>query len=267
MHPIERLRYVARASDADPASIVRETAGALAGLRLDPAGLVTACRRIVDRHPTSGPLWWLCAHMVTAADPLAAAWHCVEGIEEDRTADELSTALPEDATVCVVGWPSQVAQALARRGDVTVLAVDVEGAGHGFARRMRRMDVEAAEVPSGGLAAAAAGADVVLVEADLVGPDGFVAAPGSHAVAAVAYCAEVPVWLVAGVGRLLPEPLWRSVLSRLDGIGEPWELDHDVAPLSLVSQLCGVNGPEALADGLRRLDCPSAPELLRSSPF
>jgi hypothetical protein len=267
VHPIERLRYVARASDADPASIVRETAGALAGLRLDPAGLVTACRRIVDRHPTSGPLWWLCAHMVTAADPLAAAWHCVEGIEEDRTADELSTALPEDATVCVVGWPSQVAQALARRGDVTVLAVDVEGGGHGFARRMRRMDVEAAEVPSGGLAAAAAGADVVLVEADLVGPDGFVAAPGSHAVAAVAYCAEVPVWLVAGVGRLLPEPLWRSVLSRLDAMGDPWQLDHDVAPLSLVTHLCGVAGPEAVVEGLRRLDCPPAPELLRSSPF
>jgi len=31
--------------------------------------------------------------------------------------------------------------------------------------------------------------------------------------------------------------------------------------------LCGPAGPEPVADGLRRLDCPVAPELLRSSPF
>src|SRR3954469_16055000 len=32
MHPIERLRYVARAGDADAAVLVQEAAGALAGL-------------------------------------------------------------------------------------------------------------------------------------------------------------------------------------------------------------------------------------------
>ncbi len=265
VHPIERLRYVARASDADPALVVRETAGALAGLRLDPAGLVTACRRIVERHPTAGPLWWLCARTVTAADPMAEAWRCVEAIEEDPTADELAAALPDDATICVVGWPSQVARALVRRGDVTVLAVDGEGAG--LARRLRRLDVEAEEVAPGALAAAATAADVILVEAEAIGPDGFVAPLGSHAAAAVGYCAEVPVWLLGGVGRLLPEPLWHSVLARLASEREPWELDHDVVPLSLVSKLCGPAGPEDAAAGLRRLDCPVAPELLRSSPF
>ena len=55
VHPIERLRYVARARGADAESLVRETAGALRGLGLDPSGLVVACRRIVERHPTSGP--------------------------------------------------------------------------------------------------------------------------------------------------------------------------------------------------------------------
>ena len=52
---------------------MRETAGALSSLGFDPAGLVTACRRIVDRHVTSGPLWWLCARVLTAGDPLAEA--------------------------------------------------------------------------------------------------------------------------------------------------------------------------------------------------
>ena len=267
MHPIERLRYVARASGADPALVVRETAGALAGLGLDPAGLVTACRRIVERHPTSGPLWWLCARTLTAADPLAEAWRCVEAIECDTTADELAMALPEEATICVVGWPDLVAQALVRRGDVIVLAVDGQAEGHGLARRLRRVDVEAEEVGPGGLAAAAATADLVLLEAEAIGPDGFVAPAATHAAAAVGYCAEVPIWLVSGVGRLLPERLWRSVVTRLAEAGEPWEVDHDVAPLSLVSALCGPAGPEPVADGLRRLDCPVAPELLRSSPF
>ena len=31
----------------------------------DPPGLVTACRRILDRHPLSGPLWWLAARVLT----------------------------------------------------------------------------------------------------------------------------------------------------------------------------------------------------------
>jgi hypothetical protein len=272
VHPIERLRYVARSSGADPALVVRETAGALAGLGLDPAGLVTACRRIVERHPTSGPLWWLCARTLTATEPLAEAWRCVEAIECDSTADELAVALPEEATVCVVGWPDLVAQALARRGDVLVLAVDVDDGGPydhrgGLARRLRRADVEVEEVAPGGLGSAAATADLVLLEAEAIGPDAFIAPASSHAAAAVAYCAEVPVWLVGGVGRLLPRPLWQSVVSRLEHAGAPWELDHDFAALSLVSALCGPVGPEPVADALARIDCPVAPELLRASPF
>ena len=73
MHPIERLRYVARASGADQAVLVRETAGALAAFADDPAGLVTACRRIVSRHPGSGPLWWLCSRVLTATEPMREA--------------------------------------------------------------------------------------------------------------------------------------------------------------------------------------------------
>src|SRR5689334_13898288 len=123
MHPIERLRYVARASGADHADLVRETAGALASLGFDPAGLVTACRRIIQRHPASGPLWWLSARVLTAEDALRESWAAVQEVAEDPTAEELSYALPDEAIVTVVGWPELISEALPRRGDVQVLVI------------------------------------------------------------------------------------------------------------------------------------------------
>ena len=70
MHPIERLRYVARAVGADPSLLVRETAAALADvMRVEPVGLVPACRRLIDRHLTVAPVWWLCARLLTAGRP------------------------------------------------------------------------------------------------------------------------------------------------------------------------------------------------------
>ena len=74
MHPIERLRYVARANGIDASILVRETATALAGVVADePVGVVPASRRLVDRHLTTGPMWWLVARVLTAADPVAGA--------------------------------------------------------------------------------------------------------------------------------------------------------------------------------------------------
>lgn len=267
MHPIERLRYVARASGADQALLVRETASALAGLDMEPAGLVTACRRIVDRHPASGPLWWLCARILTAAEPRAEARRAVQEISDDVTARALVANLPEDAVVCVVGWPDVVGDALVRRGDITVLVVDALGEGSGLARRLRRAEMEATEVPPAGLGSAAAAADLVLLEATAVGPDAFVAVAGSRAAAAVAYCAEVPVWLAAGVGRLLPGPMWAALLRRLDDAGDPWEADDEVVPLGLVTKVVGPAGPQDPAEALRRTDCPVTPELFVTTAF
>src|SRR3954452_17835593 len=195
MHPIERLRYVARASGADQADLVRETAQALAAFRDDPAGLVAACRRIVDRHPTSGPLWWLCARVVTSPEGHREAWEAVEEIEQDATAAELGFALPEDATACVIGWPELVGEALPRRGDVEVLAVDALGEGSGLVRRLAYAGIDAVDVPTSGLGAAVASSDVLLLEAVAAGPSGFVAVSGSLAAATVARHAEVPVWV------------------------------------------------------------------------
>src|SRR5437763_9482865 len=115
---------VARAAGEGPALVAQEAAGALVAFGDDPAGLVTACRRLVDRQPTSGPMWWLAARVLCAGDPTAEAWRAADFLHRDPTPTVLTATIPDDAVVCVVGWPSQTATALARRGDVAALVVD-----------------------------------------------------------------------------------------------------------------------------------------------
>jgi hypothetical protein len=262
VHPIERLRYVARASGADQEVLVRETAHALSAFHDDPAGLVAAARRIVDRHPTSGPLWWLCARVLTAPEPHREAWDAVDAIADDPTPAELAYALEADSTVCLVGWPELVGYALPRRGDVEVLAVDSLGEGSGLVRRLMQAGIDAVDVQTSGLGAAVGAADVVLLEAVAAGPDGFVGVSGSLAAAAVARHAGIPVWATIGIGRQMPPRMWQALVDRRDARpDDPWDLDEELVPLDLVDQVCGPQGLEAPADAVRRTDCPIAPEL------
>lgn len=269
VHPIEHLRYVARARGADPASLVNETAQALSSMRFDPSGLVVACRRIVERHPECGPLWWLCAQLLTAPEPFERAWEVAEQIADDSTSFELSQALPDDATVVTIGWPDLAGRALARRGDVTVLAVDSRHEASAFVQRLERHEVPCDIVAPEATAAAVSIADVVLVEALAVSPDRLIAPIGSAAAALVGAARGVPVWLVAGVGRRLPDEYVAAMIAGMSGASSPCELDHDVADLGSVSHVAGPTGVGALTvDTVRELlapECPLAPELLRSS--
>src|SRR4051812_22286913 len=173
MHPIERLRYVARASGADPSVLVRETAGALAAVAADdPVGLVPACRRLVDRHVTSAPMWWMVARVLTAADPIAEAWIAADEIDRDPTADLLARELPDDATATIVGWPGIIAAGLRRRGDLEVLVVDAAGEGSALVRRLESAGVDAVDVAESGLAAAVTVSDLVVIEASAAAPPG-----------------------------------------------------------------------------------------------
>ena len=158
MHPIERLRYVARASGAEPLALTQEVAGSLARFAGDPAALVTACRRMVDRHPAIGPIWWLCARVLTSGDPSDEAWRALDDLHAYRTVAELGHALPQDATVCVLGWPERLGEALSRRGDVEVLVVDTLDEGSGFARHLVTRDVRSIDVPLSALGIAVIGA-------------------------------------------------------------------------------------------------------------
>lgn len=254
MHPIERLRHVARAEGAGASLLVREAAGALAGFGADPPGMVTACRRLVERHPAVGPMWWLAAKVLAAGEPVAAAWRAADELDGDPTPAALAKELPDDATVVVIGWPELAADALRRRADLEVLVIDAAGEGSGLARRLRGAGVDAIDVPDAGLGPAVAESDLVLLEAGAIGHDGLVAAAGSRAAAAVAQHAGTPVWVVAGVGRALPDGLWGALLDRLGADeSEPWDRIDEVVPLALVDEVIGS----------RQATCPVAPELLK----
>ncbi|MCU1370256.1 MAG: hypothetical protein JWO77_1450, partial [Ilumatobacteraceae bacterium] len=204
MHPIERLRFVARATGAPPDDVVQEVAASLAAFADDPVSLVTACRRLIDRHPANGPVWWLCARTLTASDPGDEAWRCHTDFYEDPTIDELAHALPADASITVVGWPERLAGAFARRGDVQIRVIDVDGDGPGFVRALERLDVEAVDVAVSGMGPAVAASDLVVLDAYAIGPRDALVAPGSWAAASLARTSEIPVWLAGGRGRGVP---------------------------------------------------------------
>src|SRR5437870_11931458 len=103
MHPIERLRMVARAAGEGPALVAQEAAAALAAFADDPAGLVTACRRLVDRQPTSGPISWLAARVLCAGDPVAEAYRAAGELDRDPTSGTLASDLPDAAVALLVG--------------------------------------------------------------------------------------------------------------------------------------------------------------------
>jgi hypothetical protein len=68
------------------------------------------------------------------------------------------------------------------------------------------------------------------------------------------------VWLVAGVGRVLPARLFEAMLRQL---GDPQDHDLELFDVQVADRIAGPTGlvrPEQL---LRRVDCPIAPELLR----
>ncbi len=263
MHPFERLRMAARAGGEDPGLVARQAASALAAVAGEPAALVTACRRLVDRQPSCGPLWWLAARVLAAADPSNEAWRAADDLRHDPTARALADALPEGATVTVLGSPRQVGWALARRGDVRALVVDARGEGGRLLYKLDEEGADVAAVAESGLGAAVLAGDLVVLEADALGPDGLVAVAGSRAAAAVAAHAGVPVWVGAGVGRVLPEGLWAALAVRLDQSPEPWARPWERVPIDLVEVIVGPTGPESLTEALSRAGCVAVPELTR----
>lgn len=255
---------MARAQGEGPSLLVREAAVGLAGLGSDPLGTVTACRRLVDRHPTVAPLWCLAARVMASAEPRAETRRVAEEMAADATSDVLAARLPDCATVVVLGWPEQVGEALRRRGDVEALVVDCAGEGHALSRHLRGAGVSAALVPDTGVGAAVVAADVVALEASALGPHGFVAASGSRAAATVARHRGVPVWVAAGQGRVLPGRLWEALVARVErGHGKPWEGPEEIVPLNLADHVVRPAGLRSPPEAAGEPDCGVVPDLLR----
>jgi hypothetical protein len=268
VHPIEHLRYVARAQGADPVALVEETAHALGSMHFDPAGLIVACRRIVERHPFAGPLWWLCANVATSAEPFEAVWELADAIRADRTGAELAAVLADDAVAVTIGNPDVIGDGLIRRGDVRVLAFDADHTATSFVRRMERYDVDVDPVDAGVAGVAVRHADVVLVEALAVDPGRAIVPVGSSTIAAAAMSWGTECWLVAGGGRRLPVGLVDAMVAKVATLGEstdPWDLDVEVLPTSMFTHVVGPHGRVPMGPPAIVAECPMAPELLRPS--
>lgn len=85
MHPIERLRHLARLDPADVDLLAREAADTLLACAAEPAELVVACRRLLDRHPAAGPLWWVASTALTSTDAQTALIDALAALESDPT--------------------------------------------------------------------------------------------------------------------------------------------------------------------------------------
>jgi hypothetical protein len=265
VHPIERLRYVARAGDVDAVVLVQESAGALAGLGDDPGGMLLSCRRLLARHPACGPLWSLSARMLVSPDPRSEGFRYASLVEDDATSRVLAAELAQEARITVLGWPDVIGDALRRRGDVEVLVVDSRGEGSSFARRLEACDVAAEDVAESGLGAAASRSDIVVLETSAMSASGLLAVPGSIAAAAVARTFGIPVWVVAGEGRVLPEKLFAAMLRLLPDV-VPWGAADELVPLELIDAVIRPTGRTDVESALAAPDCSPAPELLSEEP-
>jgi hypothetical protein len=233
--PFERLRALAR-HDGDDTALVVEAADCLADFAGDPTQLVTVCRRLLAHHLECGPLWWLCARVVGAPDPGGAAQSALRALQSDRTAPRLAAALPfpHDEPIAVVGWPEFAARALAERARL-----------HPHTRVVDVADAQT-YVPS-----------LVLVETPAASPEVAIV-PNPSELLLWAWD-TVPVWLVAGTGRVLPARLFDTLLTELR------RRDAAVAVFDTAraAQVLGPDGPHSPGRLAQRVDCPAAPELLR----
>lgn len=289
VHPIERLRYVARAGDADPVMIAMEAAEALAGLGHAAQALVPSCRRLLEAHPTCGPLWWISARMIVADDPRHVAYASVSALEDDQTVEELAASFPAGASV-VIPARGDLGDAVDLRPD---LSVTVVGSPYRLNRVFGRMTdlrevigVDQQELVLGREELPTA--DLVVLEALAAGPSGVLVDVDQAELLDQAESLGMPCWVMVGVGRLLPAALYDEVSRRVGGADAehrraPSGYDDDVEdlftpsgkirprrrrdeavaiPAGRISAVVGLRGKSVPALGLRRSDCVAPAELL-----
>jgi hypothetical protein len=214
VHPIERLRYVARAGWGAPDALAAEAAWALADLAdREPQAVLPACRRLLDRHPGCGPMWWVAARILTAGDPVEEGERCADALECDPTDERLDEDLPTEARIV-------------RRGGISD----------------------------------AASADIVVVQADALGPSGMVIDGDVLGLLEAARAVEVPIWVEAGVGRILPPRLWEALCRKHAATRSPRA--GVIIDLVGVDRVVGPLGAQPPRVALAGTDCPEPPELL-----
>lgn len=230
------LRAVARSRMAPPGELAAEAAWGLAALASEePAAVLPACRRLLERQPGCGPLWWLCARILASGEPAREADTCASLLLDDRTARILRSALKS-------------------------------GSGQEPRRAVRQ----------GGIGEVAA-ADVVIVEVSAIGAHFMVMPTSRRALVLAARDSGTPVWVEAGVGRLLPPGLWNALDqhlrdprdaassqargSRVSASALASDLIEPLDGVELVVAPTGVAAVADLAEMITESGCPEPPEL------
>lgn len=113
MHPIERLRYVARSGTAPDRILVAESMPALAQFSSEPNALLVSLRQLIARQPDSPGLLCLAANMVNALDSLEAGYEVVDAFDADRTTDiaeavAIAEAGGTDVIDSIASGPSEI---------------------------------------------------------------------------------------------------------------------------------------------------------------
>jgi hypothetical protein len=203
---------------------------------------------------------------VTSFDPYHDIDSTARAIANDPTATHLVDALEGVSRICMVGWSGHLVDALVRRGDVHTLVLDSQGDGQDALRYLSRHDVSCELVAPEGVASAVEYSDAVVLSALSVGDDATLCAGGAMPLAAVAYCIEQPVWMVAAQGTRLPRVLHHAMESGMRDRPDPWASGVDLVPhvyvTSVFSPLVKAGASAALS---QMVACPPAEELLRRS--
>lgn len=268
MHPIERLRWIARA-DGEPAAVIAgEAAWTLSELAAsEPAAVLTASRRLVERHPACGPLWWVCAKLVTCEDAYQAASAAAAELAADPVADTLAAALrTEIATsdVVVAAPPCDMLRdALSLR---PVYGVRVAGDYRSLRADVRSLGLVVDDVTGYGpeeLDDAVEGASVLVLEALVAGPSGLLVTAEAARAAEAAQAVSLPVWGVLGVGRVLGGPMAVAAMAGALAAAAAGGADYEVLePGSLSAAVDHTGLTSDVAAALRRTSCPNCPELV-----
>jgi hypothetical protein len=259
MQPFERLRAIARYGDDDRV-LVAEAADCLADFDDDPMALVVTCRRLLQHHPDCAPLWWVCSRVLAAPEPSDAAWEAEARVRSDATAARLAALLPfpADHPIAVLGWPELAGDALASRPDLEVLAVRGVIDDGRWERRLARSEAVARPVDL--TEALAAEASHVLVDAVAACSERVLVRDGTGRALDTLARPGLLVWLVAGVGRVLPTRLFDAMVSHLD---PPDDHGLELLAVQRFDRVAGPTGLDRPDQVARRADCPIAPELLR----
>ena len=229
--------------------LVCEAAYALADFAYDPMELLTACKRLVERRPECGPLVWVCARILSGSDPVTEAYDSVVALQRDRTAEELANRIPSEASVLSVGFSEASREAARWRPDIDLtLAVPLGAEDPSVARPDRSVDL-------------------VILEANVVGDREALLRSGARDAVLAARQEGTPVWLVAGLGRVLLDQMWTGARDlalrdqRGRGAYNGSEAALEVASLDCVDSVVGPSGSHPVSELRFRRECPIVPEL------